>query len=266
MIFFSQNEKFIPITMGFIIFAIAFSMWEFHQIAHAVDIKPAARLTISVGVLYALSVGLSTQYPSLALLPQMTLLTSLVAFFAYYFRKGDTPFVSIAANLFSFVYLAVPLSCMLGITYFFPNNALQDNRWWIAYLLIVTKTTDTAAFIIGRKYGKQKMAPYISPNKTWEGAFGGLLFAIGISFIMTAFAKIIHARFDLTLWESLWVGALMGLLAELGDLAESLLKRDGGIKDSNRMLPGLGGVLDIVDSLVFTAPFLYIFLKATHLQ
>ena len=105
------------------------------------------------------------------------------------------------------------------------------------------------------------MAPISVLKKTWEGALGGLCFAVLTSLLTTLLLVTIDPdMFKLTLWQSIWVGGALGIIGQCGDLAESLLKRDGGIKDSNR-LPGLGGILDTVDSLVFTAPFMYIFLK-----
>ena len=121
--------------------------------------------------------------------------------------------------------------------------------------------TDTGGFFIGKKFGKEKLAPYISPKKTWEGALGGFVAAIFSSIAVVFFASIFDPEaFGLTLWQSIWLGAGIGICAQIGDLSESLLKRDGGIKDSNQV-PGLGGMLDIVDSLVFSAPLVYIFLK-----
>ncbi len=261
LILLSQAPAFKPITVALIAGIIGASMWECLQIAYAKNLQPAGKLCIGAGVLYALAVALNTQYAQFNCLPEIVLLGSLLSFFIYYFVKGQSPFLNLASSVFCFAYLAVPLSCIISITYFFSQSGAQDGRWWIAYLLGVTKMTDTAAFIIGRKFGRQKLAPYISPNKSWEGALGGFCVAIGMSVVMTLAAKIAGADFSLTLWQSVWLGAGIAILAELGDLAESLLKRDGGIKDSNR-LPGLGGILDIVDSLVFTAPLVYIFLKS----
>lgn len=262
IIFLSQVPAVKPFAIGFIIFAIAMAIWEFHQISYAKNLEPATSLAISAGAIYALSVALSTQYAFFGLLPEVVLLVSFIVFFLYFFAKTNSSFLNLAATLFSFVYLAIPLSCMIAVTYFFTLSGTQDSRWWIAYLVITTKMTDTAAFTIGRRFGKQKMAPYISPNKTWEGALGGLFMAVACSFLIMLAGKIFGASFNLSLGESVWLGAAIGILAQFGDLAESLLKRDAGIKDSNH-LPGLGGVLDIVDSLVFTSPLVYIFLKAT---
>ena len=236
-------------------------MWELFKIAQAKGYSPAKELSIFFGCAYAVAVALATQYDLAALLPELLLLLSLLSCFVYYFMKGDSPLINLSLSLFSLAYLAVPLSCMLSVTYFFSSQQAQDGRCWILYLLLVTKITDTGAYFIGKKFGHQKMAPIISPKKTWEGAFGGLVVSIATSVLFTLLlGSLSPEAFQLHLWQSVWLGALLGILAQCGDLAESLLKRDGGIKDSNR-LPGLGGMLDTVDSLVFTAPFMYIFLK-----
>jgi phosphatidate cytidylyltransferase len=150
---------------------------------------------------------------------------------------------------------------MIRIAYFFSENSVNDGRWWLLYLLVVTKMTDTGGFFVGKKFGKEKLAPYISPKKTIEGALGGFLAGILSSVAIMFLASIFDpGAFGLTFAQSIWLGAGISLCAQIGDLSESLLKRDGGIKDSNQM-PGLGGMLDIMDSLVFSTPLVYIFLK-----
>lgn len=260
-IFFSNIPAFKPIFTAAIAVAIGIAAWEFYQIAIVKGIKPAATLGISLGTIYVFAVALSTQYTEAKMLPVISLFAALLCSFLYYFAKGNSPFINLPITFFSIAYLYIPLSCMLSITYFFSINGIQDGRLWIFYLIIVTKMTDIGGFFIGKQFGKQKLAPYISPKKTWEGALGGFFSAILASVIVKMISSLTDGEaFALTTIESLWLGALLGIVAQFGDLAESLLKRDGGVKDSSR-LPGLGGILDVVDSLVFTAPLLYIFLR-----
>lgn len=260
-IFFSQSLLFKPIFIAAIALTIGIATWELYQIAIGKGLRPAATLGISLSSLYTIAVGLGTQFQSLKMLPEITLLASLLSCFLYYFIKGQSPFMNLSVTIFTMAYLAVPLSCMISIVYFFQQSDSQDGRWWLLYLVTVTKMTDTGCFFVGKLFGKQKLAPYISPKKTWEGALGGFISAILTSAAVTLLATFIDPQgFSLTFWQSLWLGAGLGVVAQFGDLAESLLKRDGGVKDSNQ-LPGLGGMLDIVDSLVFTAPVVYIFLK-----
>ena len=131
----------------------------------------------------------------------------------------------------------------------------------MAYLLTVTKITDIGAYVAGSLLGKRKLAPHISPNKTIEGAFFGLLCAIGASFafhLLGGAAPVGTFQLGTLAW--LPLGCILGITGQFGDLSESLLKRDANKKDSNT-LPGLGGVLDAVDSLLFNAPIIYLYLN-----
>lgn len=261
VIYFSQVPLFKPVFTAAIAAVVCIAMWELYQISLPKGLKPAQNIGISFGAIYVCAVALGTQYQSVGMLPELVLLFALMSFFLYYFLKGSSPVLNLPATVFGIVYLAVPLACMVRIVYFFDQDGLQDGRWLLFYLIAVTKMTDIGGFVIGKRFGKEKLAPYISPKKTWEGALGGFSAAICTSLLIYLCAKVFGIEsFPLTLWESLWLGAGIGIFAQFGDLSESLLKRDGGIKDSNH-LPGLGGMLDIVDSLVFSAPLVYIFLK-----
>ena len=107
------------------------------------------------------------------------------------------------------------------------------------------------------------MAPYISPKKTWEGAIGGFFASLITSLFIYFLVNYLYEvpPINLSLFHSIWLAGVLSVIAQFGDLSESLLKRDVGVKDSNS-IPGLGGMLDVVDSLVFTAPLMYIYLKA----
>ncbi|MCF8000884.1 MAG: phosphatidate cytidylyltransferase, partial [Halanaerobiales bacterium] len=122
---------------------------------------------------------------------------------------------------------------------------------WIA--LVATWLTDIGAYFVGKYYGKIKMAPKISPNKTMEGALGGIL----VSFIF-----VVAITIYLNVFSSLWLiyAVLLPFIAIVGDLFESALKRATGFKDSGQVIPGHGGILDRFDSLLFTIPFTYFFL------
>lgn len=240
---------------------IAAALKEFYQIAKNKQFEPLELGGIVGSIAFVIATYLATQDPQLKVLPELILAFTLLGTFLHYFFKGTNPFVNIALTLFGISYLALPLSCCIGINYFFSPDNIQDGRWWLFYLFAVTKLTDTGAFFCGKNFGTKKLAPYISPKKTWEGAIGGLISALLASLLIFFVVKNFeHPPISLSLAQALLMGLLIGILAQLGDLAESLLKRDMGVKDSNQ-LPGLGGVLDIVDSLIFTAPLVYFFLK-----
>ena len=123
--------------------------------------------------------------------------------------------------------------------------------------LAVVKFTDMGAYFTGSFFGKHKLIPWLSPGKSWEGLGGGLAAAAIVSIVLSLSFGIMQ-----TLWQAALFGVLVGLVGQFGDLCESLLKRDAGIKDSGAIVPGFGGVLDIVDSLLITAPLTYLLLMA----
>jgi phosphatidate cytidylyltransferase len=241
---------------------ISGALWEYYNIAKAKHSQPLVKIGIIGTVIYVFAVYIHSQMYYLNMLPEMVLALTLAAAFIYYFIKGSDPFVNLAVTAFGLLYLTIPLSCLISINYF-DSATVHDGRWALIYLLFVSKMTDTAAFFVGKRIGQTKLTPYISPKKTWEGAIGGLVGALLTSiifyFILQLFAT---PPFELTFFQSLWLAVFISIAAQFGDLAESLLKRDVGVKDSSG-LPGLGGMLDIVDSLIFTAPLMYFFLKIT---
>jgi phosphatidate cytidylyltransferase len=250
-----------PVFSLVIATVVALAVREYYKIAKAKGLQPRERLGTALAALYVLTVALSTQYHNLSDLPTAFLFFSLFCIFISYFWRGASPLENSAVTFFAIFYLGVTLGCILHIVYFFDSHSQQDGRWWLLYTLTATKMTDTGGFFIGKLLGERPLAPFISPKKTWEGTLGGLCAAILGGFVIYGLANMLHeGALQMSFWECAILSLILGILAQCGDLAESLLKRDGGVKDSSH-LPGLGGILDIVDSLVFTAPVVYIFLR-----
>ena len=132
------------------------------------------------------------------------------------------------------------------------DNSAGSGRDWLIFALLVTFATDTGSFFTGMAVGKHPMSPSISPNKTWEGAIGGFTWAVGIALALGALLQL-----PVPLWQEALMGAAVGVVAPLGDLAESRLKRAVDAKDAGSILPGHGGFLDRLDSLLFTVPVVY---------
>ena len=174
-----------------------------------------------------------------------------------HFRQVNHSILSISSNLLGILIVVLPLSLILFILY--PQNG-EDGRLWLTYLLIVTKMTDIGGYFIGKIWGKRKLAPHLSPKKTMEGSIGGLAFSTLSSLGFFLFAYFLDLNFSMSLLGSIFMGFLLGILAQFGDLTESLFKRDAQIKDSNN-IPGIGGILDMFDSLIFTTPMLYLFMR-----
>ena len=131
-----------------------------------------------------------------------------------------------------------------------------DGRDWLLMVVILTFAMDTAAYLVGRAVGRRPMAPSISPGKTWEGAIGGLLVATGASV-----ALIKGFDLDATVWQGVVLGLLVGVFGQAGDLAESMLKRAAKAKDAGHLIPGHGGLLDRLDSLIPGVVVVYYFLQ-----
>jgi phosphatidate cytidylyltransferase len=163
---------------------------------------------------------------------------------------------TMAITLFGLMYVAWLGNFMTRI-----NFVTGNGRYWVMYLVVVTKFTDIGAYLIGSSLGRHKMIPRISPKKTWEGTVGGVLFAVGGSFLCLWVMPDKLKADGMEVSHAIVLGVLLGCAAVIGDLAESLIKREAGVKDSSTILPGHGGCLDMIDSLLFTAPLLYVYMR-----
>jgi phosphatidate cytidylyltransferase len=257
-IYYSYAPFFKPIFILLNAGIIGFALREYYQLAIQKGFKPLSVLGICSGIAYLLALSLPLHQIGHDALPSLILLISLLLIFLMFFNQLSASLGNIAVTVFGIVYLVIPLACALRINYFLPLNGTEDGRLWLAYILIVSKITDVGAYFCGKIFGKIKLAPLISPKKTIEGAIGGAAAALIASFLFSSLFS--SAEFRMSMSQSLWMGLLISILSQLGDLAESLLKRDVGVKDSSH-LPGLGGMLDVVDSLVFTLPLMYLLLE-----
>ncbi|MCX5669482.1 MAG: phosphatidate cytidylyltransferase [Candidatus Omnitrophica bacterium] len=164
-------------------------------------------------------------------------------------RNSSGVIVDISTTLFGILYVSWFFSFLIKIRY------LDSGLAFLAALLIITKLGDIGAYLVGSNFGKHLLIPRISPNKTIEGSLGGLIFSI-----IGALACNIFLGFNYV--QLILIGLGLGVLGQLGDLSESLLKRDCQVKDSSNLFPGMGGVLDEIDSLLFAAPVFYFYLSA----
>jgi len=228
---------------------------EYEQLAKAKGGKVMYFALAPLSVLIVFSFFAKSQFNTVENLSLISVLVAVWFLFALHFRRREGAVVDLAVSLFGLFYISVPLGMILSILYL-PGG--EDGRLWFTYLIAVTKITDISAYFVGSLWGKRKLAPLISPGKTVEGAIFGWIAAVLMSLLFFFLGNIWQEKsFHLSLSTSLWLGALLGLASQFGDLSESLLKRDAEKKDSNT-LPGIGGVLDLVDSLLFNAPILYL--------
>jgi len=130
--------------------------------------------------------------------------------------------------------------------YFLSLSALPKGNWWVMVTLALVWMADLGGYIFGTKWGKHKMSLRLSPRKTWEGYLGGVLFAVGSGLILSLALRLVLP--ELGLWEGAVIGFIIALLTPFGDLFISMLKRAAGVKDSGKLIPGHGGILDRADT------------------
>jgi phosphatidate cytidylyltransferase len=163
-------------------------------------------------------------------------------------RQKEGAFTSWVWTIAGILYVGWLLSHLVAL------RGLDAGRNWVFFALFTTWASDTTAFFIGRKLGRHKLAPNISPGKTWEGATGGILGAIIVSIL---FFTATPFHLPLTYWQAIPLSILVSIFGQVGDLVESLLKRNMGVKDSGKLMPGHGGILDRMDSIIFAGIVVY---------
>jgi phosphatidate cytidylyltransferase len=182
------------------------------------------------------------------------------------YRAPGKSVVQLAATVFSFAYVGLSLSFLVQLRAIDVADGERTGAWGLialVSLVAVVKVGDIGAYTVGRLIGRHKMTPLLSPGKTWEGAAGAFVFAaLAAWLVLTLWVKrdsslAMVANAPVTAW--LIYGVVIGVVGLLGDLAESLIKRDLGRKDSSAWMPGFGGVLDLLDSILFAAPVAYLF-------
>lgn len=140
---------------------------------------------------------------------------------------------------------------------FWPLLRIERGPWFLLGAVLLVKSSDIGAYAVGMTVGRHKLIPWLSPGKTREGLAGGVATAALVGTGLAVLTPVGDSIAAIPLWLGAVAGAVAALTGQLGDLAESLLKRDAGVKDSGAILPGMGGILDVVDSLLFAGPALY---------
>lgn len=237
-----------------VVVIIAVSLYEFLKILESKGSPPAAFW--SYLFIVAIPILAYLNFSSL-LLPAMVLYVSGVLVIEL-FRRPGSAIVSAGGALLAYGYVGVLFTFMLAVREL-PRELGMPYRAggeWILLVLLSIWVCDTAAYLVGSRLGRHKLAPAISPNKSIEGAIGGI--AGGL---LCAWACTLLFVQSLTTGQALVVGAVAGVFGQLSDLVESMFKRDAGVKDTSRILPGHGGVLDRFDSEMLVAPIIYFYLR-----
>ena len=225
------------------------SQIEFLGISRQAAVEPSRLLPLAIGALVICGAFFSS-----AELLLLAIGGSFLLFVLELYRGSNTPLGNIAAALMSVFYTTVPMAALALI----GLRGGEYNYRYVLAIIAITWINDIFAYIVGVTMGRHRLFERISPKKSWEGFFGGLLFA-------TAAAVAVGAMLgeSLLIWGGLGVVVVMG--AVLGDLVESMFKRSVGVKDSGALIPGHGGMLDRFDALLFAAPFVLFYLTIVNL-
>ena len=235
---------------------VALAAWEFYTITDKSDSAHYLRLigTIGAALLFcSVFVHFNWQQGlTRCLLPYGIFI--MIMMIAELFRKAENPIHNWASLILGQVMVALPFSSLNYIMFYDENGALL-----LLALFVIIWTNDTGAYCVGSLIGKHKMFPRVSPGKSWEGLIGGVLFAVIVGWIFS-----LYVSFELFVVPNTikWIVfvLIVSLFGTLGDLMESLLKRTLGIKDSGKIIPGHGGMLDRFDSMLLAAPAIVIYL------
>lgn len=226
---------------------------EFFRMGRSVDMR-APFIYGAASVLAILAVGTAPAQLFTSLMVTVVSVVLLGSFVVYMAVHGpDGAYRAVPVTTFAPLYVGLPLAMSLQI--------LALDRMLLMFGLAIIWLSDSGAYFAGRRFGRHPMAPRLSPKKTVEGAIGGIVSCVLIAVLFKALVPAV--AFTYTWLEVLTIALILGIVAPIGDLAESVLKRDTGVKDSGRGMGGHGGVLDRLDSMFFCLPALYIFLQVT---
>ena len=233
-------------TVAFMAVACAIGLWELFAMLGAGGLAPFRVVGAACGAVLFLSIA----EPGLVVVPALPVVTVAIAAAALQrAREMSTSVPAAAATLLAAVYLGV-LGGTIAALRVLPPEA--DGAWRVTLLLAIVMTSDTFAYFAGSAFGRHKLAPLVSPGKTVEGLAGGLAGGVLAALLVRRFGLP-----EIPALAAVALGIVVSAFGVAGDLVESLMKRWAGVKDSGRLFPGHGGMLDRLDSLLFGAPVLY---------
>jgi phosphatidate cytidylyltransferase len=259
--------------LGLTLIAALLAVHEFYGLAKAKGFVPQVAIGMALTVLIVLgfariplvrmaaALHLNITFSTLTIdfLPLVMIAGVIATLTAELFKGYPNPFVQVAVTLAGAAYIGFCMGGFYGVHQFFydPKNESLLAGYFIITMLASIWICDTAAYFVGRTIGKNKIAERVSPNKTWEGGIAGLVAAILTWIVAPMIVSDLSILSKATL---IAMGLIVGVFGQIGDFAESMLKRDAGVKDSSTLIPGHGGVLDRLDSILFVAPLSYLYL------
>lgn len=250
-----------PLTV-LLALAAALGAWEYARLAEAAGARPMGKWTVVLAALIPLALHalrLGYPIPGIAWIAMLVPVLLSVALW----RRGSEgrPIESVATTLFGVWYTGGMLAFVYALRYHRFAVTAVAGALLVALPVVLTWVNDSGAFFFGKRFGKRKLMPSVSPGKTWAGAYGAVASSVLGTWAFTQFLLKPYAGLGMTWWGVLVFGVVLSVAAQVGDLVESMLKREAGVKDSSTLIPGHGGVLDRIDSLLFTVPIAYVLLE-----
>lgn len=258
-----------------LLFITVVGVWEFFSLAKAKGYDPQRVLGVVLSILlYCCGVVMAMYLHNSALgvlnftsatiyalglygLPLILVALIPIVFFAEVFRNRPTPIANVATTLVGVIYVAFPMSLMTFVPMVISSidgNSCEWQAIYFLFYLFLVWGNDVFAYLVGVTMGRHKMCERLSPKKSWEGFFGGLAGSLGVGALAAYFTNGSYG---------MWIGLalVVSLSSVLGDLVESMFKRDAGVKDSGNIMPGHGGILDRFDALILSVPMAFVYLK-----
>ena len=229
------------------------AVFEFYRLVAAAKVPPLTYFGLIWTLLFIISPHFKHDFFTPPVLLTSAVVLSLIGLLLRPQKEGA--FLGWAWTIAGILYIGWLLSLLVAL------RGLDGGRNWVFFALFTTIGSDTTAFFVGRALGKHRLAPHISPGKTWEGAIGGIGGAVLVSFLFSSsrlftLSNPLYLQ-DFSYWPAILLSVLVSVFGQLGDLVESLLKRNMGVKDSGRLIPGHGGFLDRIDSVIFAGIVVY---------
>lgn len=254
--------------IGMLVFA-GVGTWEFYGLLNVGGLKTSTKLGITSGIVFVTAtwfnaLGKHSTYHGFSISDNMLWCILLIVIASNFFRILSYPNLrkgldSCMGTILGLIYIPLLWSFVIRL---FLLGDLSSPGWAAFYVILCMKMADSGGYFFGIRYGKHKLAPIISPKKSWEGLLGGMVFCVVVNVLWWIISKgHINSSITFSLGHALVLGFLFPIVGTLGDLVESMFKRAVDVKDSNTMIYGLGGILDMVDSILFAAPMLYIYIE-----
>lgn len=263
------NYNFISFAALFLIVSL-WGLYEFYQLSEKLGAKPYKPIGYLAGAcIFSYSVvsnsSIALFFPTETILAYVLIFVFFVFVIALFDDNKNT-ILNITHTIAGLIYAVVPFAVLVNITCIDKNytlthqtgNLIDDiapyNPHYVLGIILLIWANDVCAYLVGSLIGKHKLYERISPGKTWEGSIGSAILTMGCSFIIANWYP------ELSLKHWIIITVIICVFGTIGDLVESMLKRQAGVKDSGRIMPGHGGILDRFDSLLFVAPFIYAYL------